>query len=142
MPSFGQNWNQAQGDDDGEHNPATNVQEQWSALKPTDPVENNPRDVNPVSKTILDSLRARRYKDTAGWLNSLTEQPAAQDIARHYQESNSETLLLYECGPDKLFDKLEKFAPRFNNSAAGTDLLVSCERPKFKKEKQYLWFCR
>jgi hypothetical protein len=131
MTNYGQGFSSTE---DDEENPGTNVAAQWSPFKSTPVQANNARDINPASKAVLDSLRARRFQDTAGWLNSLVGQQAPVKSSDRYQECDAETRAMFEWA-DQLFDKLDRFTVRFNNSALGTNLVVSCQRPEYKQKK-------
>jgi len=100
-----------------------------------------PADGLQASHSILDSLKKRRGVETAQWLNRLageisldqmspglnqTNPNAVTATAQSSQPSMQQSVLEWL---EKMFDNFEKFANRFNDRAAGTDLIVNYSRP-------------
>jgi len=121
-------------------NPSSSYEKLW-ALGTKHAVPPPPADTLPASHVILESLRKRRGAETAEWLNKLTSNTplgqqqsftgSQQELSSKNNELSPEDLKRHELIQclDKLFDQFELYASRFNSTAQGTDLLVTCTRP-------------
>ncbi len=94
-----------------------------------------------ASHSVLDSLKKRRGVETAQWLNRLAGEISLDQKSSGLNQTNPNAVIATgQPGQpsmqqsvlewlEKMFDNFEKFANRFNEKAAGTDLIVNYSRP-------------
>lgn len=90
-----------------------------------------------TSHAILDALRKRRGGEFAQWLNNLESEATsatagqASAIGEKARKAEEEDTVLSQTIQwlDKMFDRFEIYGFQFNQTAQGSDLLVSCTRP-------------
>lgn len=108
--------------------PSSSYNKLW-AVGSEHTIPSPPAESLPASHFILESLRKKRGAETAEWLNSLTgtnQTAAIAGSASAAPTNEYEHQLLQWL--DKLFDQFELYAARFNNTAQGTDLIITCTR--------------
>lgn len=108
----------------------TSFKDQWG-LKPSseyaENTEGNAESEN-AAEVILRSLRVNYNDEKSKWLSSLAQQiqPAASST-EETQPLDQQTAL--KAGLSRLFNEFEKHALAFNETAAGTDFIVSVTHP-------------
>ncbi len=96
-----------------------------------------------ASEAILKALRPRRGQETGKWLAALGQDSVAFSSDAQPQVSApvqaplkpEQRAVLMKSWIDKMFDDFERYCFEFNQTAAGTDLIMQCQRPQFGGEE-------
>lgn len=95
--------------------------------------------VDPNSKEIFNALRAKRGQETGRWLSGLVPTNVEKPL-----EVQAETASAFEDVNkwiDLLCEQFIELAFEFNKKAVGTNLYISCEKPKlFEKRDEDVWY--
>ncbi len=96
--------------------------------------------VSSASREILNALKPRRGQETVRWLRDLA--PQAETPSNTAQANTPLSIFEEEVSwMDAIFNQFVHLTFEFNKTAAGTDLLVSCERPTVREKRtDELWY--
>ncbi len=91
------------------------------------------------SKAIFDALKAKRGQETGRWLNGLL--PANVEKPMETQAASTTAFEEVTAWIDKLGAQFDELTYEFNKKAIGTNLYVSCEKPRlFEKRNDDVWY--
>jgi hypothetical protein len=95
--------------------------------------------INPDSKEIFNALKAKRGQETGRWLNGLVPSNVEKPI--EVQAAAATAFDDVNKWIDLLCEQFVELSYEFNKKAVGTNLYVSCEKPKlFEKRDEDLWY--
>jgi hypothetical protein len=95
--------------------------------------------IDPNQKEIFNALKAKRGQETGRWLNGLV--PANVEKPVEVQAAAATAFEDVNKWIDLLCEQFVELAYEFNKKAVGTNLYVSCEKPKlFEKRDEDLWY--
>jgi hypothetical protein len=84
-----------------------------------------------ASTAVLEALRPRRGYETAKWLTELKSEVAQKSATQAAVGISESTQRLMNEWIESMFEHFEQFALDFNQSAAGTELVVTVTKPTF-----------
>lgn len=84
-----------------------------------------------ASNAVLEALRPRRGYETAKWLSELKQEVATKAPAVSAEDQSRSLQNMMNAWIDTMFEHFEQFALDFNQSAMGTDLIVTVTKPTF-----------
>lgn len=118
------------GDDEKQKLDGGAFENKWDALEKHQRQEYSPPpgDLAALSQQILAQLQPRRQAETMSWLNSLSDDVLGTSSAQTQKQKDEAKRQLHKW-VDTLFNCFDDMAKAFNQSAQGTDLVVSCEPP-------------
>ncbi len=119
-------------DDDEQQKSGGSFEDKWAPLDKRQHEEYSPppSDTAALSQQILAQLQPRRQAETMSWLNSLSEDVLGASSSQTQKQKDDAKRQLHKW-VDALFDCFAECAKTFNQSAMGTDLVVSCEPPNW-----------
>lgn len=95
--------------------------------------------IDPNQKEIFNALKAKRGQETGRWLNGSV--PANVEKPIEVQAAAATAFEDVNKWIDLLCEQFVELAYEFNKKAVGTNLYVSCEKPKlFEKRDEDLWY--
>jgi hypothetical protein len=94
-----------------------------------------------VSDLILGGLKPRTSKDTSNWITGLADNVISDAVEAASQEQPAAPPPTLKKGKpvtvsfaDQLFDHFQQYEFEFNRTVAGTDYVITIERPTFHRE--------